>query len=614
MKFAKIALVVFGSTLLHGASNGAVAEYNSPLTVIGSVKGEKLYIAEVTGKKVAEVNISDKKVARRFDVTSEPMGLASDPKGKFLYVASGVANGVIQKFELSSGKSIAEIKVGHSPIAPQVSPDGKTLYVCNRFNNNVSFVDLVQNKEVATVPVTREPVATALSKDGSLLFVANHLPTGAANVDHMTSVIDIVDTASKKVVKSIPLPNGAIDLRGMCLSHDGEFVYVPSILARFLVPTTQIERGWINTHAMNIINVKERRLAYTVLLDDVDLGAANPWGITCTSDGRYIAVAHSATNEVSLIDRKALFEKLKKRPENKAKTLKEKEEYEALADNPANDLSFLTGIRQRVKLPGVGARGIVAVGNDVYVTQYFSGNLAVVKPGERVAVSEISLGEVPEMNKVRKGEMYFNDATLCFQQWQACSTCHPDVRTDAVNWDLLNDGIGNPKSTKSLLYTHFTPPVMITGVRDKAETAVRAGIKYIQFSVVEEEKAQSIDEYLKSLKAVPSPYLVDGKLSESAKRGSKIFYKAGCRDCHSGPYYSGGEKYDVGTADGMEEGREFDTPNLVESWRTAPYLYDGRAATLEDVFTRFNKENKHGDTKNLTEEELADLVMFVKSL
>jgi len=614
MKFAKIALVVFGSSLLHCTSHGAVAEYNSPLTVIGSGKGEKLYVAEVTGKKIAEVNISDKKVARRFDVANEPMGMALGPKGNFLYVVSGVANGVVQKFELSSGKILAEIKVGHSPIAPQVSPDGKTLYVCNRFNNNVSIVDLSQNKEVAKVPATREPVATALNKDGSLLFVANHLPTGAANVDHMTSVIDIIDTAGKKVVKSIPLPNGAIDLRGMCLSHDGEFVYVPSILARFLVPTTQIERGWINTHAMNIINVKGRRLAYTVLLDDVDLGAANPWGITCTQDGKYIAVAHSATNEVSLIDRKALFEKLSKRPENKAKTMKEKEEYESLANNPANDLSFLTGVRQRVKLPGIGARGICAVGNNIYVTQYFSGNLAVVKPGERVAVSEISLGKTPEMNKVRKGEMYFNDATLCFQQWQACSTCHPDVRTDAVNWDLLNDGIGNPKSTKSLLYSHFTPPVMITGVRDKAETAVRAGIKYIQFSVVEEEKAQSIDEYLKSLKAVPSPYLVDGKLSESAKRGSKIFYRAGCRDCHSGPYYSGGEKYDVGTADGMEEGREFDTPNLVESWRTAPYLYDGRAATLEDVFTRFNKENKHGDTKNLTEEELADLVMFVKSL
>ena len=52
-------------------------------------------------------------------------------------------------------------------------------------------------------------------------------------------------------------------------------------------------------------------------------------------------------------------------------------------------------------------------------------------------------------------------------------------RPDALNWDLLNDGIGNPKNTLSLLLSHQTPPVMITGVRASAEDAVRAGIKYI---------------------------------------------------------------------------------------------------------------------------------------
>ena len=45
---------------------------------------------------------------------------------------------------------------------------------------------------------------------------------------------------------------------------------------------------------------------------------------------------------------------------------------------------------------------------------------------------------------------------------------------DGLNWDLLNDGIGNPKSTKTLLYSHATPPAMISGIRADAETAVRA--------------------------------------------------------------------------------------------------------------------------------------------
>ena len=211
------------------------------------------------------------------------------------------------------------------------------------------------------------------------------------------------------------------------------------------------------------------------------------------------------------------------------------------------------------------------------------------------------------MSQQRRGEMLFADAMMCFQQWQSCSTCHPDVRTDAVNWDLLNDGIGNPKSTKSLVLSHQTPPVMISGIRDSAETAVRAGIRYIQFAVPEEERADAIEAYLKALVPVPSPFLVKGKLSKAARQGAKIFLSANCAACHSGEYYTNGQKYDVGTGEGMEEGREFATPTLVEVWRSGPYLYDGRAATLKDIFKKFNKNDAHGRTSGLSAEELSDL-------
>jgi len=215
----------------------------------------------------------------------------------------------------------------------------------------------------------------------------------------------------------------------------------------------------------------------------------------------------------------------------------------------------------------------------------------------------------------RQGAIYFNDATICFQKWQSCSCCHPGARADAVNWDLLNDGIGNPKNTKSLLLSHQTPPVMITGIRPNAETAVRAGIKYILFTTVDEKRATAMDAYLKSLKPVPSPYLVNGKLSDSAIRGKKVFDDAGCTTCHSGKFYTDMSKYDVGTAvAGMDKGKEFDTPTLIEVWRTAPYLFDGRAATLEEVFSTFNKGDNHGFTSTLTEQQRKDLIEYVNSL
>jgi cytochrome c peroxidase len=79
---------------------------------------------------------------------------------------------------------------------------------------------------------------------------------------------------------------------------------------------------------------------------------------------------------------------------------------------------------------------------------------------------------------------------------------------------------------------------MISGVRESAEYAVRAGFKFIQFFEPEEEMAKCVDAYMKSLRPVPSPYLVNGELSDKAKEGRKVFEKLKCGECHSGPYYA----------------------------------------------------------------------------
>ena len=155
---------------------------------------------------------------------------------------------------------------------------------------------------------------------------------------------------------------------------------------------------------------------------------------------------------------------------------------------------------------------------------------------------------------------------------------------------------------------------MITGVRPDAEAAVRAGIKHIQFVVRPEEDAVAIDEYLKLLKPVQSPYLVKGRLSEAAKRGKKVFNDAGCASCHPAPLYTDFKKYNIDTGKGLDENQSFDTPTLIEVWRTAPYLYDGRARTIRDVLTKHNSADKHGKTSTLTEDQINSLAEFILSL
>ena len=62
--------------------------------------------------------------------------------------------------------------------------------------------------------------------------------------------------------------------------------------------------------------------------------------------------------------------------------------------------------------------------------------------------------------------------------------------------------------------------------------------------------------------------------------------------------------------DDIEFEKGWDTPTLCEVWRTAPYLFDGRAATMEEVFT----VHKHGIEKKISAKEAEELAEYVNSL
>ena len=187
---------------------------------------------------------------------------------------------------------------------------------------------------------------------------------------------------------------------------------------------------------------------------------------------------------------------------------------------------------------------------------------------------------------------------------------------DALNWDLMNDGMGNPKNNRSMLLSHRTPPSMWEGVRPTAESAVRSGITHIQFAVRPEADAVAIDEYLKALQPVPSPHLVNGRLSESAERGKALFMseRVGCGVCHPEPLYTDLMMHDVESKGQYDRRADFDTPSLVECWRTAPYLHDGHYLTVKELLKQGRHGHTQGAVEKLTEQELNDLVEFVLSL
>jgi DNA-binding beta-propeller fold protein YncE len=597
------------------------APWLSPVALAAAPDGKTLFVACATGKLVAVFDIPTRRVLRSLAVPETPSGLALTADGSTLFVTCAAPASSLRMLDAASGGKLGSIATGHTAAAPVLSRDEKTLYVCCRFNDCVAVLDVESRKEVRRIAVQREPVAAALTADGRFLLVANLLPTGPADLDYVAAVVSVIDTAAGEVVKELRLPNGSSALNDIRISPDAKYAVVTHQVGRFHLPASQLERGWMMTNALTLIDLARMEIVNTVLLDTVERGAANPWGAAWPAGGHTLIITLAGTHEICLIDFPALLAKLARCPAPPDSTTAPG--YIDATIQPVNDLSFLAGLCRRLQLPASdrGPRSVLVSGHTVFSANYFSDTLSLIDLAARYpAAQSLPLGPPPELNAARAGELYFHDASLCFQGWQSCSSCHPgNARTDGLNWDLLNDGIGNPKNTKSLLLAHQTPPAMSMGVRETAETAVREGIKHILFTQQPEAVASAIDAYLKSLKPVPSPFLVydrgAGRLSAAALRGKKTFASAGCAACHPPGLFTDLHSYGVGTRGATDSPADiFDTPTLIEVWRTAPYLHDGSAPTLREVLTTHNPRDRHGKTSNLTTRELDDLCAYVLSL
>ncbi|MCH7880925.1 MAG: photosynthetic protein synthase I [Proteobacteria bacterium] len=154
----------------------------------------------------------------------------------------------------------------------------------------------------------------------------------------------------------------------------------------------------------------------------------------------------------------------------------------------------------------------------------------------------------------------------------------------------------------------------------------------------------------------------NGSLSDAAKKGQTLFEgKAGCINCHNGPYFSDGEPHNTGMPENMDVFKDplrhiayravltnhgvpnaenwrrdvgfffvskryadvgkFITPTLRELKYTAPYMHNGLLTSLEDVVEFYNQGGGKDDPLadvlqplGLGAQEQKDLVAFLESL
>jgi len=625
-----VAAIVFINT---GISSGADEPYSSPYAIVWSPDGKTVAVTDRTAGRLTLIDSAAAKVIRNISLRGEPTGLLWSANGGRIYTAEYNA-GSVAVIDAAAGKVLRRLAVGLRPVGLAVMPKANLLLTANNAVHTVSVVDIASGKEKARIEVPREPFAIAVTPDESLAVVSNLIPPGRASDPGQGGVVSLIDLKTMRYACTIKLPPGSSSVRGVVISPDGRWAYVLHTVGRTNLPTTQIERGWINTNGLTIIDLASRKRYTTLLLDHPMQGSADPWASVISKSGDRLYVSISGCHRVAAVDLKTLHLYLEGGlPDNHRLANRKNYTYGTesiwlrimkhpeLREELVNDLSALysADLISMFDVPGQGPRGIALSpdGSRLAVAVYFSGSVALLDSSDGKLLSNIMTGTKRAPDKVRQGEMIFHDATVCFQQWMSCASCHPNEgRVDGLNWDLLNDGIGNPKNNKSLLQAYRTEPMMWRGVREDMDYAVGKGFKFLM-RVPEDSQVEAVIAYLHSLKPQVSPYLnEDGTLTASAKRGKKLFDspQTACAKCHSGELYTDMKLHDVGSRGPLDKSAIFDTPSLVEIYRTGPYLHDGSAASLREVLVEKNKADKHGKTSHLSKGHIDDLVEYLKSL
>ena len=99
-----------------------------------------------------------------------------------------------------------------------------------------------------------------------------------------------------------------------------------------------------------------------------------------------------------------------------------------------------------------------------------------------------------------------------------------------------------------------------------------------------------------------------------ANDGRAIPKQNRCVTCHFPPLYTDRRRHNIGTKFDFDRESKFDTPHLSNIYDSAPYLHNGIAETLEEIWTRYNPNDEHGVTNDMTKDQLNDLIEYIKTL
>lgn len=591
------------------------ASYVSPLEMLLSPNSGRLYVLCNQSDEIRVLNASTYAVIKTIIVGHVPRGFSLSPDGARLFVTNSWDD-TISVIDTRIMAVVATWPVGAEPSSVIEDRSGNRLFVANRISGDVAVLDAHTGIEEKRLLAGRGASYITPSPDGSRLYVTHIYPnpsprpTEEGNRVPPESEIAIIDAARAVVIDRIALHRIA-GVFHVAVSSDGRLGIAATVHPKNLVPLAHVEHGWALGNTLTLFGADVGK-PVEVPLDELERYATQPFGVAIAPDKSRIYVTHGGSEIVTVIDVPRLLEFVHAHPASFAQDLSAGANY----------------VVTRIPV-GRNPRGVALTrdGRRLFVANRLDDTLSVIDTRSNRVTSTVTLAGPGKISPLRRGEQTFYTARYGFQGHYGCASCHIDSTFDGITWDLEPDGMGRDiVDNRTLEDIKDTEPYKWNGGNPNipTECGIRTEKYFWRSQNYDDRTLTDLALYVRSLPPRPNRWRRTEAMP-AQERGKVIFERAidkfgkpipeanRCSFCHSGPKGTSQKSFDVGTRKANDNTGLLDTPQLTNIALTAPYLHDGSARTLEEIWTVFNPNDKHGRTNDLTKDELNDLVEYLRT-
>jgi YVTN family beta-propeller protein len=611
---AVLTVTFWSGRTVHAGEEERPAEsvaYASPLEVLLSPDGARLFVLCQGSEEIRVLDAADYTVIKRIAVGRVPRGFSFSLDGKRLFVTNSWDD-TLSVIDTTTLAVTATWPVSAEPSSVVEDREGKRLFVANRISNDVAVLDAETGAEEKRLLAGRGASYLAMSPDGKKIYATHVYPNPTAYRTAPESEITVIDAARAVVVERMPL-HAIAGVFHAAFSADGRLGIAAEYHPKNLVTLAHLEHGGAFEDTLTVFGADVGRTV-EVPLDELERYASQPFGVAIAADKSRIYVTSGGSEMVTVIDGTRLLKYIHLHPQPFVQDLSASANY----------------VVARIAV-GLNPRGLALTpdGRKLFVANRLDDTISVIDTRTSRVATTLKLDGPKEVSALRHGEQTFYTARYSFQGQIGCSSCHIDSTFDGLTWNLEPDGFGrNIVDNKLLEGVKGTEPYKWTGTNPDipTECGIRTEKYFWRSENYDDKTLADLAVFVRGIEPRPNRSKLSGyELTAAQERGKAVFERSvdkfkkpidetnRCVYCHSGPKGTNQKLSNVGTHKELDNAGLLKAPPLTNIALTAPYLHDGSARSLEEIWTVYNPDDKHGRTNDLAKDELNDLIEYLRT-